>query len=273
MRTIVITGASSGIGREAARLLQQKSEDNLILVGRNEAKTKALADELGARALVADFSQLDQVRELAKALRDEPIDVLANNAGGLFDGPKITDDGYELSFQVNHLGPMLLVHELLDTLMQRQARVVATASMANLYARPSLEDIQGLKRFDQHRAYGNAKLANVLFTQELHRRYHPRISACSFHPGVVATSFARDADSWMQKFYKSPLVKAVGISAADGGSNLAYFIDGTPGITWESGQYYNSRRKKGKVHPFARKKNAAAHFDICSTLLGIEWPA
>ncbi|AZA11064.1 SDR family NAD(P)-dependent oxidoreductase [Corynebacterium gerontici] len=275
MRTIVITGASSGVGREAARHLAAACDNRLILVGRNRERTNAIASELGAQAIVADFARLDDVRALAEQLRGERIDVLANNAGGLFDGPKITDDGYELTFQVNHLAPMLLVHELLPQLFDSNARVIATSSMANvLFGRPALDDIQGLNKFDQHRAYGNAKLANLIFAQELHRRYHPRIATCSFHPGVVASNFSRDTGSWMRKFYESRLIKPFGISDVQGGENLAYFIDGTPGIAWQSGEYYGDRRKAGFKHPFARKPDQSAkHFEICSSLLGIEWPA
>lgn len=275
MRTIVITGASSGVGREAARHLAAAHDDRLILIGRNPERTNAIASELGAKAIVADFARLDDVRALAEDLRGERIDVLANNAGGLFDGPKITDDGYELTFQVNHLAPMLLVHELLPNLMESQANIITTSSMANLlFGRPALDDVQGLKKFDQHRAYGNAKLANLLFAQELHRRYHPRISTCSFHPGVVASNFSNGTSSWMRRFYESRLIKPLGISDVQGGENLAYFIDGTPGITWQSGEYYSDRRKPGMKHPFARKpEHATEHFDICSSLLGITWPA
>ena len=193
MRTIVITGASSGVGAQAARhLAHSHPEDRLILVGRNPDRTKRVAAEVGADYFFADYSRLADVRRLAAKLREttDRIDVLANNAGGLFNGPSLTQDGFELTFQTNHLAPMLLTHELLPMLQQSQATIVATASMANLMARLDLTDLNGLREFHSFRNYANSKLANILFTQELFARF-PELNPVAFHPGVVHTNFTR----------------------------------------------------------------------------------
>ena len=134
MRTIILTGASDGIGAAAARMLAERDDHRLILVGRSPEKTRAVAGELDLEYHLADFSSLDQVRELAQALDAtcERIDVLANNAGGIFDGPTRTTDGFEKTFQVNHLAPYLLTNLLIDKLLDSSGSVVNTASVLSL---------------------------------------------------------------------------------------------------------------------------------------------
>jgi NAD(P)-dependent dehydrogenase (short-subunit alcohol dehydrogenase family) len=130
-RTIVITGASDGIGAAAARQLAGKG-DRLVLVGRSEVKTAAVANPLGASYLLADFCRLDDVRALAEKLASAypRIDVLANNAGGIMGDREITVDGFEKTLQVNHLAPFLLTHLLMDLLLAGGAKVINTSSIA-----------------------------------------------------------------------------------------------------------------------------------------------
>nr|MDT0667841.1 SDR family NAD(P)-dependent oxidoreductase [Micromonospora sp. DSM 115978] len=123
-RTVVVTGASDGIGAAAARRLAQSGE-TVVLVGRAPAKTAAVAAEIGADHFVADFAELAQVRRLATELLDRcpRIDVLANNAGGIMGDRALTADGHELTFQVNHLAPFLLTVLLMDRLVESTASV------------------------------------------------------------------------------------------------------------------------------------------------------
>lgn len=118
-KTIVITGASDGIGAAAARRLR-RGGDNVVLVGRSAAKTAAVAAELDAAYFVADFADLSQVRAQADKLRSEypRIDVLGNNAGGMFSRMQRTADGHEITFQVNYLAPFLLTTRLVDVLVE-----------------------------------------------------------------------------------------------------------------------------------------------------------
>jgi hypothetical protein len=124
-RTIVITGASDGIGAAAARRLSRNG-DKVVVVGRSQSKTIAVAEELGADYFVADFADLSQVRALAEKIRCEypRIDVLANNAGGLVSKPQVSADGLEKTYQVNYLAPFLLTTELLDVLVESRATVL-----------------------------------------------------------------------------------------------------------------------------------------------------
>src|ERR1700744_5674523 len=139
-QTIVITGASDGIGAAAARQLAARGE-RVVLAGRSPAKTAAVAAELNAPFHVADFADLAQVCELAGTLAAEypRIDVLANNAGGIFGARALTPDGFEKTFQVNNLAPFLLTTLLLPTL--------TASSAAKNYGRIDLGDLQNEKKY------------------------------------------------------------------------------------------------------------------------------
>ena len=254
-KNVIITGASDGIGATAARGLNQ-AEYNLYLVGSNKAKTAKVANEVDAPYFTADFSQLDQVRHLAELLQrtlgDQKIDILVNNAGGLFGTHALTDDGFERTIQVDYLAPFLLTQLLMPNFNPDQAVVINTSSIAHqLFGHINLNDLNNShKKYKGTKAYGDAKLANILFANELDRRFHKDgLSAVSFHPGMIRTNFANDKKSWMYRVYHTVLNKVVMQSAQEGGDTLRFFIEGTPGETWESGAYYNKRQKAKKVNP------------------------
>lgn len=151
-RTIVVTGASSGIGAVAAERLAAGG-DRVAVVGRDAERTRAVADRIGATPFVADFERLDDVRTLAANLlrRFDGIDVLANNAGGLYHDRRLTVDGHERTIQLNHLAPFLLTRLLRSRLVEtaatgRDVRVVSTASMANQFGRLRLDDLDWERR-------------------------------------------------------------------------------------------------------------------------------
>ncbi len=274
-KTIVITGASDGIGAAASRQLAG-SGNRLILVGRSPEKTKAVAAEVGAEYLLADFAELEQVRTLASELINtcERIDVLANNAGGIFSGPVATTDGFEKTFQVNHLAPYLLTNLLIDKLIHSQAAVINTSSIgARLFSKVDLADLNGWQNFDSTTAYGNAKLANILFTKELHRKFHDNgLSTVALHPGNVATNFANDQASSFHRVYHSMLRKFL-ISANQGGARLRYFIEGVPGHEWKSGEYYVKPGKIGRTNRLAYDDAAIrVHWKQSAAMLGVTWP-
>ena len=273
--TIVITGASDGIGAAAARILRASLPDaRLVLIGRNPAKTAAIASETGADHHVADYSRLDDVRALAAELRQlERIDVLANNAGSMFDGPIRTADGHELTWQVNQLAPYLLTNLLLPTLLESRARVVATSSVASAFlARFNPDDPETQRNFSPARAYGNSKLGNVLFTRELHARYHHRgLNTVAFHPGVIATNFGTETTGVIHYGYQTAIARMFR-PAPDGGRNLAYFVAGVPGIHWESGRYYNDRLRPGIQKRAGRDPELAKRvFEDTAHALGVTW--
>jgi len=242
-RTIVITGGSDGIGAQAAQMVAAR--DRVIVVGRDPIKTAAVAERAGAEHLVADFAHLDEVRRLAGDLleRVESVDVLANNAGGVIGERRISDDGIEMTFQVNHLAPFLLTHLLMEPLLVGGGAVVNTSSQAHRTARLDLDDLSNARgRYRSGRAYGDAKLANVLHARGLHQRFHDRgLAAVSFHPGVVATSFASSSAGLFHWIYTFPPTRRLMTTAQEGGAHLAWFLDGASDQTWYSGAYYDKR--------------------------------
>lgn len=244
-KLIIITGASDGIGAEAARHLHILGA-NVVIVGRSPQKTKQIAEELKAPYFIADFSKLDDVRKLADQLRKaySHIDVLVNNAGGIFGKRELTIDGHEKTMQVNHLAPFLLTNLLLDTLIQSNATVISTSSIANqLFGHLDIQDIELVKGYSANKAYGNAKLANILFIKELHNRYHDQgINAASFYPGNVATNFASNTSSWLKFVYHSFLRNYILISPAQAVDTLVWLALSEPGKDWQSGEYYEKRK-------------------------------
>ena len=188
----MITGASSGIGAEAARRLAELGA-TVAVVGRSPEKTAAVARRIGGRAHVADYGRLDDVRRLAADLLAayERIDILANNAGVILTGATASADGHEMTFQVNHLAPFLLTNLLLDRLAAAPdgARVINTGSNVYRHARLDLDDLDGTP---VRGAYQASKLATLLFTRELARRTRDTgITTAAFHPGLVATDLGR----------------------------------------------------------------------------------
>jgi NAD(P)-dependent dehydrogenase (short-subunit alcohol dehydrogenase family) len=254
LKTIVVTGASDGIGAAAARKLHADGH-RVIVVGRSPEKTAAIGKELGVDHFVADFAVLDQVRELAAGLDAAcpSIDVLCNNAGGVFGDPAKTVDGFEKTFQVNHLAPFLLTQLLLDKLIAGDASVIQTSSFAaRMTGKIEMDDLEHDRDFNANVAYGTVKLENILFTKELHRRYHDQgISSAAFHPGVVATGFAAESRSWLRHMYTNPIGRLFMTSPEKGADQMVWLAEGRPGQDWESGTYYEKRKPASRNNPQA----------------------
>jgi len=200
MPTVILTGATRGIGHAAAVEIAQRGAE-LAVVGRDPERVRATAAQAQATGggapvhqYVADLAQMDEVRRLAAELLDAHprIDVLANNAGAMFTSRHVTTDGFEKTFALNHLSPFLLTNLLLDRLKASSARVVTTASDAHRGGVLDLDDLQSERgRFRPGRAYGTSKLCNILFTRELQRR-NPDLAANCLHPGVIRTGFGKN---------------------------------------------------------------------------------
>lgn len=251
-KTIIITGASDGIGAAAARRLGRNGHE-VVVVGRSPGKTEAVAKEIDARFFVADFTKLEDVRRLVAALLDacQRIDVLANNAGGMFGDRAKTEDGFEKTFQINHLAPFLLTSLLLPRLLESRASVIQTSSIGSrLGGRLDMDDLQHDRDFSPILAYSTTKLENILFTRELHRRFNSKgLSAAAFHPGNVATRFGTQSESRLIRFITTnPITRAMLTTPEKGARQLVWLAEGQPGTDWISGSYY----EKGQP---ARREN------------------
>ncbi len=201
-KVCLITGATQGIGKAAAIEIGRRGPI-LVVVGRDEGRlaqvVKEIKDQSGndkVESLLADLSSQASIRQLAAQFlaRHDRLHVLVNNAGGVFMERKLTVDGFETTWAVNHLGYFLLTELLLPVLKaSAPARIVNVASGAHKGARINFDDLQGERGFSGFRMYGQSKLANILFTFELSRRLAGTgVTANCLHPGVVSTGFGKN---------------------------------------------------------------------------------
>lgn len=261
-KVIVVTGASDGIGAAAARRLARDGH-TVAVVGRSPQKTAAVAAEIGAGHFVADFTRLDDARRLAAELDAAypRIDVLANNAGGVFGDRAKTVDGFEKTFQINHLAPFLLTTLLMDKLVASRAALIQTSTLHGGLARTlDTDDLNLDKNYDAVRAYNAAKLENVLFTKELHRRYHGQgISSAAFYPGNVATNFGAETTSRLMKVLATNrLSRSLLLTTPDkGAEQLVWLAEGTAGVDWTSGEFYAKKVAGKGLNPLARDADLA----------------
>ncbi|GAA3954621.1 SDR family NAD(P)-dependent oxidoreductase [Gordonia caeni] len=248
-RTIVITGASDGIGAVAARALAGP-DVQLVLVGRSAEKVAAVAADTGGIGLTADYASLDQVRGLADQITAQVggIDVLLNNAGGTFEPEMRTVDGHEPNFQINHLAGFLLANLLRERLAAAAegALVLNTASVGNLFGRVDLADLDWeRRRAFQSRCYGTSKLMNIMFTRGIEARWaDDGIVSAAVHPGVVASQFGRDSAA-VGLIYRTPLSKVAAISPEKGAEPLITLAQrgADPDV---NGVYFNRFRARGR---------------------------
>ncbi len=271
-KTIVLTGASSGLGREAAKELAALGA-HIAVVGRDPERTAAVASEVGGRAFLVDFDRLDSVRALADELKAAypRIDVLANNAGGLVPKRALTVDGHERTFQSNHLAPFLLTSLLLPVLSASEGRVVSTASVANRWGHLRLDDLDWSKRawLGGWPAYGTSKLQTILFIEELARR--TSLAAYSFHPGFVMTRFG--TGSTLMRLVALVSGGSYGISAGAGAVPLIQLAS-APDVGSPSGTYFDTLTPNGSTHRQAGDAALAALlWDETARLVGVNQTA
>jgi len=246
-KTVVVTGASSGIGKMAALELARRGA-RLVLLCRNPQKASEVANEAKSigryepGVVIADMASLAEIRRAADEIKQthERIDVLINNAGAFHSARTATLDGYETTFAVNHLGYFLLTDLLLDRLKKSApARIVNVASHAHRRGTIKFDDLQRTK-WNGGDAYAQSKLANILFSNELaHRLEGSGVTSNALHPGVVATRFAAGTGGPVGLFFKvfRPLLR----SESDGAKTTVHLACG-PELPIASGGYYADER-------------------------------
>jgi retinol dehydrogenase 12 len=252
----VVTGATSGIGRATAAALAGRGAQ-VILVARDRGRGEAAAADLAAaggpapRLELADLASMGQVRALADRLGAlERIDVLVNNAGLMAGQRRITADGFDEVFAVNHLAPFLLTNLLLGRLAAAgPARVITVSSDAHAAARLDLDDLQLEHGWQSWRAYANSKLANILFTRELARRLEgSAVTANCAHPGLVRTRFGREAKLPMRAAVT--LARPFMLSPRRGAATIVYLAT-SPRVAGATGGYYVKSQQR-EPSPAAR---------------------
>lgn len=246
-KVVLITGATNGIGKVTALELAKKGA-RVVIVGRNAAKTEATAGEMRSASgdaqvdfFVADLSSQAEVRRLAEEFQHKypRLDVLINNAGMYFAQRGETVDGFERTFALNHLAYFLLTNLLLDTLKaSAPARIVNVSSAAHNTGPLNFDDLQNREYgMAGYRAYGQSKLANLLFTYELARRLRGTgVTANALHPGAVNTGFGKNnrglvklAMGLVSRFELSP----------EKGAQTSIYLASSPEVEGVSGQYFD----------------------------------
>jgi len=256
-RVCLVTGATQGIGKITALELARMGA-KVWIVGRDASRTRDAADEIGKAAgsevgtFIADLSLMADVRRLAGEIKGklERLHVLVNNAGAIHQSRKVTGEGLEMTFATNHLAYFLLTGELLPLLEAsgeagRAARIVNVSSQAHTRARFDMEDLMAEKSYAPFTAYGNSKLANILFTYEMARRLKGKpVTANCLHPGVVATGFGRNDGGFFKLIIRmaSPF-----FLSPEKGAETSIYLASSPEVEGVSGQYFDKCKPRRSV--------------------------
>jgi len=248
-KVVVVTGANTGIGKETASALAGMGAVT-VLACRNPDKAEAAATEIRAvtgsdevHVAALDLADLVSVRQCADDLRNrwDRIDVLVNNAGGIWSSRSETDQGFEQTFGVNHVGPFYLTRLLLDHLGgDGGARIVNLSSFAHHAAFRGMvwDDLQSRRRYSSFGVYAQSKLANLLFTRSLGRRLDAvEITANAAHPGPVRSGFGMDGDLAGFSGWGNRQIRRFEISATAGAATSVY-LAASPEVQGKTGGYY-----------------------------------
>jgi NAD(P)-dependent dehydrogenase (short-subunit alcohol dehydrogenase family) len=244
-KVCLITGGTNGIGKSTALTLA-KMGATVVIVGRNAAKTAQVVEEIQVAsgnaqvaALLADLSSQQAVRGLAAEFKSQytRLDVLLNNAGAAFMKRELSVDGIEMTLALNHLAYFLLTNLLLDTLRaSAPARIINVSSDAHKGGQIDFDNLQGERSYG-FKAYGNSKLANILFTQELARRLQGTgVTVNALHPGFVATGFGKNNGGVMAALI-SIFTPLIGRSPAKGAETSVYLAT-SPSVAGVTGKYF-----------------------------------
>jgi NAD(P)-dependent dehydrogenase (short-subunit alcohol dehydrogenase family) len=244
-KVCMVSGATSGIGKETARALAHQG-GTVILLGRNPDKISATIEVIRREVetakvdyLLADLSSQAEIYQLVEEFKNryDRLDVLVNNAGGFFLWRQESVDGIEMTFALNHLGYFLLTSLLLDTIIASSpARIINVSSGSHLRAKINFENLQCRRMYSGPKAYGQSKLANVFFTYELARRLNGTgVTVNALHPGFVATNIGGN-NGWIVRALR-PLMNLRALSVEEGAETVIYLAT-SPDVEGVTGKYY-----------------------------------
>lgn len=240
-KTVLITGATNGLGLVTARELALRGA-NVVVMGRDAAKTARVTKDVDAHDFIlADLTELHAVAQAAAEFRErhDRLDVLVNNAGAIFETRQVSRDGIEMTWALNHLAPFLLTRQLMSLLLVTPgSRVVTVASMAHQPARVHFDDPEfKARKYSAWGAYGQSKLANILFARELARR-GAGVQSYSLHPGMVASGFGHNGQGTLKRLYRYIDRFAV---TPDEGAQTSVYLSSTGDQLVNGGYYVKSR--------------------------------
>jgi NAD(P)-dependent dehydrogenase (short-subunit alcohol dehydrogenase family) len=277
-KTVVITGATSGIGEVAALELAGKGA-RIVFVARDRNRGEATLAKLDAKAPgrshkvhYADLSLVAEMKRVAAEIAaSEPrIDVLVNNAGAAFAQRQVTAEGFELTFALNHLSYFVVTAGLRERLLgSTPARIVSTSSTAHIGMKIDLDDLQTKNGYSSLKAYGRSKLENILFSRELARRLRGTgLTANCLHPGVVATRFGHESGGVLQPFLKALQIFAI---SPEKGAETIVYLASSPDVANVTGEYF-AKNKIAKTSAAAQDMGvAAALWAKTAELTGVDW--
>jgi NAD(P)-dependent dehydrogenase (short-subunit alcohol dehydrogenase family) len=246
-KVAVLTGGTSGLGQAAAEALAEQGV-RIVLIARDATRATQTMTKLQAagpgvahRVHLADLSSVSQTRRVGEqiAALEPRIDLLINNAGGVFGRRTLTSEGLEMTFATNHMAQFVLTQTLRERLVATPgARIINTASVAHASGKLNLDDLQATNSYSAIRAYATSKLYTVLFTREFARRLTSTTANC-FHPGFVASRFASRAGGLIQAI--APLAKLFAISPQKGADTMIYLAT-SPQVVATTGLYFYERK-------------------------------
>jgi NAD(P)-dependent dehydrogenase (short-subunit alcohol dehydrogenase family) len=279
-KTCLITGSTSGIGKEIAIGLA-KMKANVVLVGRDKAKCQATLEEIWRTAsidtnrnqisyLLADLSSQASIHQLANEFLDthESLEILLNNAGVFLSRRLTTVDGIEYTLAVNHLAPFLLTNLLFERIKASSpSRIITTSSVAHRGAHINFNDLQFERgRYNGVDAYRQSKLANILFTKELARRSRTSgVTSNCFHPGGVRTNLVQQG-SWYYRLIWA-IISPFLVSPKKG-ADTAVYLASSPKLDEISGKYFVNRKPVGLSELAENADTAARLWKISEELTG-----
>jgi retinol dehydrogenase-14 len=273
-KTALVTGASSGIGLEACVVLARRGAE-VLMVARDPSRGEAARAEIARRSgsdavtlLLCDFASQAATRALADEVRRrvQRLDILVNNAGSVSPKRRLTEDGIEQTFAVNHLGYFLLTNLLLDLVVAgAPARIVNVSSIGHRQGTLDFDDLGFERGYSIMKAYSRSKLANILFTTELARRLEGTgVTVNALHPGAVATRIWSHAPVYARPFLA--IGKLFMISPAEGGDRIVY-LAASPEVANKTGGYYEKNRLVTPARLARDSALAARLWDISAQLV------